>query len=94
MAGGWPAVEADWAVETHGGTPFMWVDTLPVATRQAYGQGEVMVIGCGSAFDDASLGLNWMLKATPDVLARSEMLFAFIRALATGQPIGPPPKTK
>ena len=85
-----PAVEADWAGETQGGTPFMWVDGLAVAARQPYGQGEVMVIGCGSAFDDASLGVTWMLKATPDVQARSQMLFAFVRALATGQPIAPP----
>ena len=90
MAGGWPAVKADWAAETQGGTPFMWVDGLPVAARQRYGKGEVMVIGCGSAFDDTSLGVTWSEKATPDVLARSEMLFACVRALATGQPIAPP----
>ena len=94
---GWPVTEVGPAGRTEGGTPFLSIDGVPVAARQRYGQGEVMVLGCGAAFDDASLGAvpdeSCLITATPAVRARSDMLFAIVRALATGQPIAPPPQS-
>jgi len=86
LAGGWPAVAMDGACEVQGGTPFAWVDGLPVAASKTHGDGAVMAIGFGSALNDLSLGLTWMADATPEVRTRSELLFALVRALATGQP--------
>ena len=86
LAGGWPGVAVDAACEVQGGTPFAWVDGLPVAARKDCGNGAVMAIGFGSALNDSSLGLTWMADATPEVQTRSELLFALVRALATGQP--------
>lgn len=87
LAGGWPGIAVDGACAVQGGTPFAWVDGLPVAATKGYGKGTVMAIGFGSALNDASLGLTWMADATPEVRTRSELLFAMVRALATGQPI-------
>jgi hypothetical protein len=59
---------------------------MPVAGSKTHGKGAVMAIGFGSALNDSSLGLTWMADATPEVRTRSELLFALVRALATGQP--------
>jgi hypothetical protein len=87
LAGGWPGVAVEAACEVQGGTPFAWVDGLPVAAGKDHGKGAVMAIGFGSALNDANLGLTYMADATPEVRTRSELLFALVRALATGQPV-------
>jgi len=87
LAGGWPGVAVEAACEVQGGTPFAWVDGLPVAAGKDHGKGAVMAIGFGSALNDANLGLTFMADATPEVRTRSELLFALVRALATGRPV-------
>jgi hypothetical protein len=46
-----------------------------------------MAVGFGSALNDANLGLTWGADLTPEVRTRSELLFALVRALATGRPV-------
>ena len=50
-----------------------------------------MAIGFGSDVNNANLGFVWMVKPTPEVLVRSELLFALIGTLATDQPVVAPP---
>jgi len=93
LAGGWPGIPVGFACEVQGGTPFLWVDGLPVAARKTHGRGTVMVVGFGAALNDSSLGSTWMIKPTPEARTRSELVFALVRALATGEPVSAPPTT-
>jgi hypothetical protein len=88
---GWPGIPVQAVCEVIGGEPFMWVEGLPVGTRTAYGKGRVMALGFGSLMNDNGLGGHWMAEATPEMLLRSEVLFALVRSLVEDRPVAPPP---
>lgn len=90
VSGDWPGIEASLACEISGGTPLAWVDGLPVAATASFGHGSVMAIGFGSELNDAGLGYTWMAQPDPEAMIRSDLLFAMVRHLATGEPISPP----
>ncbi len=87
LSRGGPGIPVSAACRVSGGTPLAWVGDMPVAARTAYDGGAVMAIGFGSALNDAALGFNWMAEPDVDALTRSDLLFALVRALATGRPI-------
>ncbi len=89
-ADGWPGIAVPGACRVWGGTPLVWIDKMPVAARTDYGQGKVMAIGFGAAFNDEALGSNWMADPTPDILARGELFFALLRDLVEGTPVARP----
>jgi hypothetical protein len=94
LAGGWPGIPLENVCEVIGGQPFMWVEGLPVAARVAYGRGRVMAIGFGSVMNDGGLGGHWMAEAAPDMLVRSDLLFALVQALVEDRPVVQPPPRK
>jgi len=92
---GWPGIPVQAVCEVVGGEAFMWVEGLPVGTRTSYGKGRVMALGFGSLMNDNGLGGHWMAEATPEMLRRSEVLFALVRSLVEDRPVvSPPPREK
>jgi len=89
-ADGWPGIAVSGTCRLSGGTPLLWVDGMPVAARTGYGQGKVMAIGFGAVFNDEALGSSLSADPTPDILARGDLLFALLRDLVEGKPIGRP----
>ncbi len=68
---GWPTTTVDSAREVRGGTPFIRLGDVPVATMLRHGQGIVMVIGFGSRFSDTRMGV------TGDVIPDAELRAVF-----------------
>ncbi len=93
LADGWPGIPVQAICEVTGGQPFMWVEKLAVATRVSYSRGRVMAVGFASIMNDNGLGGHWMAEANAEMLTRSDLLFALVRALVEDQPVvAPPPR--
>ncbi len=90
----WPLVPVESAYEVAGGEPVAQLGTRPVAATTTYGKGTVTAVGCGSLFNDARMGFAWTAEPDADMLLRYDVLFALVRSLATGEPVGPPPPRK
>lgn len=88
---GWPGIPVQAVCEVIGGDAFMWVEGLPVGTRTSFGKGRVMALGFGSLMNDNGLGGHWMAGATPEMLLRSDLLFALVRSLVEDRPVDSPP---
>jgi hypothetical protein len=67
---------------------------LPVVATAKYGKGSVMVIGCGSLWNDKQMGeresepgSGWMLDPDAAVKARYQVLFALLRSFLDNKPM-------
>ena len=58
-----------------------------------YGEGLVMVVGCGNLFNDKSLGNDSWHDPKPDERARYDVFFALMRRLVEDKPIDVPTRT-
>ena len=65
--GSLPSLPLEEAFPVAGGTPFVWLDGKPVATWVRHGKGMVVVLGFGSRFSDAKMGV------TADVIPDKEL---------------------
>ena len=61
-----PVVDVTGANQVSGGQPVGKLDQLPVVATAKYGKGSVMVVGCGSLWNDKQMGEHWMLEPDPD----------------------------
>jgi hypothetical protein len=85
--GGWPAgviAEATCAIE--GGTPLIRIGGRPVAATAHFGAGTVTVVGFGSRFTDARMGVTG--DVLPDAALRNvyELEFQLLRTLLSDSP--------
>lgn len=87
------------ACVARGGEPVATVGDHVVVAEKRVGDGTVTVVGCGSAFNDAAMGYNWMLPPDAKTLERYEVLFRLLRAVVEGKdaagaprPESPPPE--
>ena len=67
---------------------------LPVVATAKYGKGSVMVVGCGSLWNDKQMGelasepgSGWMLDPDATVKARYQVLFALLRSFLDDKPM-------
>jgi hypothetical protein len=77
----WPAVPIMKAAAVSGGVAFAWLGDRPVGASVAYGKGSVAVIGFGSRFSDANMGVTGDLIPTDDMKAVYEVQFSLLRAV-------------
>ncbi len=91
LPGDWPSIPLEAACEVTGGRPIATVNGLPVAATLNYNKGQVMVIGFGSLFNDASMGYNWMVEPDAATRTRFDLLFELVRSLMSGRPVAKPP---
>jgi hypothetical protein len=91
LDGGWPEIAVESVCEVLGGEPLLWVGKTPVAARTSFGQGHVLAIGFGAAFNDTAMGGSWMADPDDALLARFDLWFSILRAAATGQAVVQPP---
>ena len=98
---GGPELEVEAACEVKGGTPFAWIEDLPVASVAQFGKGKVMAIGFATLWNDRHLGEHWMIAEEPKVFRREDLdpgvrdrydlLFAVLRMWLEDKPFSRPP---
>jgi hypothetical protein len=79
---GWPAgITVETASEITGGTPWVRIGTRPVAATAHFGAGTVTVVGFGTRFSDAKMGV--IGDVIPDASLRNvyELEFQLLRAI-------------
>lgn len=96
-----PELEIDEACEVKGGTPFAWIEDLPVAALTHYGKGIVVAIGFATLWNDRHLGDHWMIAEEPKVFRREDLepevrdrydlLFAVLKMWLEDTPVSRPP---
>lgn len=91
LASGWPEIAVESVCEVRGGEPLLWVGKTPVAARTPFGQGHVLAIGFGAAFNDTAMGGSWMAEPDDALLVRFDLWFSILRAAATGRAVVQPP---
>ncbi len=79
--GSLPSLPLEEAFPVAGGTPFVWLDGKPVATWVRHGKGLVVVLGFGSRFSDAKMGVT--ADVIPDDKLRKvyEFEYALLRSI-------------
>jgi hypothetical protein len=89
---GWPATQVGAAYRVTGGEPFITVAKVPVAARVNHGKGAVAVVGFGSKFSDANMGVTG--EAIPDSNLRRlfDLEFSLLQACVSGFPSPASPK--
>jgi hypothetical protein len=83
----WPAgVTVETAAEINGGTPLIRVGARPVAASARFGSGTVTVIGFGTRFTDAKMGVTG--DVIPDASLRKvyELEFQLLRTIISDAP--------
>jgi len=95
-----PLLDVDRANQVAGGQPLGRLDKLAVVATAKYGKGSVLVMGCGSLWNDKQMGelesepgSGWMLDPDATVKARYEVLFALLRSFLDNQPLPTSPPT-
>ena len=88
----WPEVPVEKACEITGGEPFAWLGETPVGAVQRCGKGEVIVIGFGSRFTDASMGVTGDAEPSDDLRKIYDVEYALLRWII--DPNAPPPAKK
>ena len=78
---GWPSVQVGATCEVSGGRPFAHVGSTPVATRARHGKGTVTVLGFGSRFTDAHMGVTGDVVPDKGLRQVFELEFALLRAI-------------
>jgi hypothetical protein len=81
---GWPSIRIDssWAVE--GGEPIMSVQDIPIAARARHGKGTVTVVGFGSRFADAYMGVTGDVVPDENLRKVFDLQFSIVKAAVSG----------
>jgi hypothetical protein len=80
----WPVIKIDSAYQIDGGKPFLWVDNSPIASRASFGKGTVTVIGFGSRFADAYMGVTGDVIPAEDLKKVFDLQFAILKYIIRG----------
>ncbi|MHB1034610.1 MAG: DUF4350 domain-containing protein [Pirellulales bacterium] len=89
---GWPAVPIESAAAVSGGTPWARVGDKPVAATVRYQKGSVTVVGFGSRFTDANMGVTADVEPDEKLRQVFELEYAILRAIVGGQRVELPGK--
>jgi hypothetical protein len=89
-----PRLDVTRANQVAGGEPLGRLDKLAVIATAKYGKGSVMVVGCGSLWNDKQMGelesepgSGWMLDPDATVKSRYHVLFALLRSFLDNKPL-------
>ena len=83
---GWPAdVSVENACEVTGGEAIMWINGRPVAAHVRHGRGSVTVVGFGSRFSDAQMGVTGDVQPDPALRRVFDLEFALVRWIIEGR---------
>jgi len=77
----WPTIRIDSACEVEGGEPIMWAANVPVAARVRHGKGTVTVIGFGSRFADAYMGVTGDVVPDEELRKVFDLQFLILKAI-------------
>lgn len=69
-----------------GGRPFAWIDGRCVGASAEHGRGRVIVVGFGSRFTDAQMGVSGDVVLDAELRRVFDLQFALLCELAEGQP--------
>jgi hypothetical protein len=83
----WPSIPVASAATVSGGEPLAWLGDRPVAATAAVGEGSVTVVGFGSRFSDANMGVTGDLVPSAELRSVYEVQFLLLRTIMNG--IGP-----
>jgi hypothetical protein len=75
----WPVINIDSACAIEGGQPFLWVENIPIAARAHHGKGTVTVIGFGSRFADAYMGVTGDVVPNQQLRTVFELQFRLVK---------------
>lgn len=75
----WPVINIDSACAVDGGRPLLWVGNSPIATRVRHGKGTVTVIGFGSRFADANMGVTGDVVPNQQLRTVFELQFRLVK---------------
>jgi len=75
----WPSVPVDSGLAVKGGLAFAWLADVPVAATVRHGKGTVTVIGIGSRFCDAAMGVTGDVVPDDDLRRVFDLEFAILR---------------
>jgi hypothetical protein len=79
----WPVIRIDSTCQVEGGEPIMWVANTPIAATVRHGKGTVTVIGFGSRFADAYMGVTGDVVPSPELRKVFDLQFAMLRAIVS-----------
>ncbi len=77
----WPPISVTGASTVKGGEPFAWVEDRPVAAHLTFGDGSVTVIGFGSRFTDANMGVTGDVVPDEELKRVYGVEFALLRGI-------------
>jgi hypothetical protein len=80
----WPVIRIDSTCQIEGGEPIMWVANTPIAARVSHGEGTVTVIGFGSRFADAYMGVIGDVVPGDELRKVFDLQFAMLRSIISG----------
>jgi len=80
----WPVAPITKAATVNGGVAFAWLGERPIGASVACGDGSVTVIGFGSRFADANMGVTGDQVPTDEMRAVYEVQFSLLRAIMGG----------
>jgi hypothetical protein len=83
----WPVVKIDSAYQIDGGEPFLWITNRPIAAKINYGKGTVTVIGFGSRFADAFMGVSGNVIPNNELRQVYELQFRILKEIISGEPM-------
>jgi hypothetical protein len=85
-AADWPVVPIEDATSVSGGEPFAWIEGQPVGTTVRHGKGRVIVIGFGSRFNDANMGVTGNVVPDEHLKRVFDVQFALLKAIVEDWP--------
>lgn len=80
----WPAITIDSSCKIDGGKPIMWIDSTPIAASIQHGKGTVTVIGFGSRFADAYMGVTGDVVPDDELRKVFDLQFLMLKAIVSG----------
>ena len=81
----WPVIRIDSTYQIEGGQPIIWVENAPIAATARHGKGIVSVIGFGSRFADAYMGVTGDVVPNDELRKVFDLQFATLKAIVSGQ---------
>jgi hypothetical protein len=77
----WPTITINSSCQIDGGKPIMWIDSTPIAASIQHGKGSVTVIGFGSRFTDANMGVTGDVIPDESLRRVFELQFRFLKSI-------------
>jgi hypothetical protein len=82
---GWPSIKAPSALEVKGGKALCRHQGRPVAAAIRHGKGTVTVLGFGTRFSDANMGITDQAEPTPEIRRVFDFELSLLRAIVDGK---------